>query len=141
MTETELVNIRQTPDKEIDEYIDRRSAFGNPFKMKKDGGDYTREGCVEAYREWFYADEQAELRERAKKELKGKTLGCWCVPKACHGDVIVGFLEGMECPECGRKHVKWTDDGSHAVDGKYHAGIVQRYECEYCGFTMEEGRR
>jgi len=20
--------------------------------------------------------------------LRGKVLGCWCVPKACHGDVL-----------------------------------------------------
>ena len=22
-------------------------------------------------------------------ELSGKTLGCWCKPKRCHGDVLV----------------------------------------------------
>jgi len=21
-------------------------------------------------------------------ELKGKTLGCWCHPKQCHGDIL-----------------------------------------------------
>jgi len=91
---TELVNIRRTPAEQIDEYIDRRSDYGNPFKLKKDGGDYTREESVAAYREWFYSENKAELRERAKEELKGKTLGCWCKPKACHGDVIVEFLDG-----------------------------------------------
>jgi len=90
---TELVNIRDTPAEQIDEYIDRRSDFGNPFRMKKDGGDYTREGCIDAYREWFHSEDQADLRRRAKEELAGKTLGCWCAPKPCHGDVIVDFLE------------------------------------------------
>jgi len=93
MTDTEIVNKENTDESAIDRDIDRRSDFGNPFKIKKDGGDYTREGCVEAYREWFHADEQADLRERARKELKGKTLACWCKPKACHGDVIKSFLE------------------------------------------------
>jgi len=96
MTRTELVNIRRTPDAQIDQYIDRRSDFGNPFKLQKDGGDYTREESVEAYRDWFYSDENETLRERAKEELKGKTLGCWCKPKACHGDVLIAFLEGQE---------------------------------------------
>ena len=22
-------------------------------------------------------------------ELKGKTLGCWCKPEDCHGDILV----------------------------------------------------
>lgn len=140
MTETEIVNIRQTPDAEIDEYIDRRSDFGNPFKMEKDGGEYTREGCVEAYREWFYADEQSELRERAKRELKAKTLACWCKPKPCHGDVIVGFLDGMQCHECGRQHSDWTDDGSYTVDDGHHAGIIQRWKCGNCG-SITEGEK
>jgi len=134
---TELVNIRDTPDELIDAYIDRRSEYGNPFKMEKDGGEYTREGCIDAYREWFYADEQADLRDRAREELKGKTLGCWCAPKPCHGDVIVGFLEGMECHECGRQHSDWSHDGQHAVDDGHHAGIIQRYECGNCGAITE----
>ena len=25
-------------------------------------------------------------------ELKGKSLGCWCKPEACHGDVLVRLL-------------------------------------------------
>lgn len=26
-------------------------------------------------------------------ELRGKVLGCWCKPKACHGDVLVKLIE------------------------------------------------
>jgi hypothetical protein len=25
----------------------------------------------------------------ALPELRGKVLGCWCAPKACHGDVLL----------------------------------------------------
>ena len=32
--------------------------------------------------------------EQAKKELKGKFLGCWCKPEACHGDVIAEIVDG-----------------------------------------------
>lgn len=93
MTQTQIVNIERTPEEEIDKYIDRRSKYGSQFKLEKDGGDYTREESVATYRDWFYADAQADLRQQAREELTGKTLGCWCKPKACHGDVIVEFLE------------------------------------------------
>lgn len=32
---------------------------------------------------------QAPLVERAKRELRGKILGCWCKPLDCHGDVLI----------------------------------------------------
>lgn len=28
--------------------------------------------------------------------LKGKTLGCWCKPEACHGDVLVELVTKYE---------------------------------------------
>jgi hypothetical protein len=34
-----------------------------------------------------------DLIWRMRDELQGKTLGCWCKPLACHGDVIVEILE------------------------------------------------
>lgn len=77
--------------------IDRSTRFGNPFRMKKDGGDYSREGCVEAYREWFHDKIENDPEFRAAvEELRGETLGCWCSPQACHGDVILDYLRGDE---------------------------------------------
>jgi len=77
--------------------VDRSTRFGNPFKMEKDGGEYTREGCVEAYREWFREKVENDPEFRvAVENLRGETLGCWCKPKACHGDVIVDYLRSVE---------------------------------------------
>jgi hypothetical protein len=66
-----------------DVYIGRPSEWGNPFVIGKDGD---REEVVEKYAEWLLA--QPELVEKAKQELKGKVLGCWCSPKLCHGDIL-----------------------------------------------------
>lgn len=74
-----------------DVYIGRPSKFGNPFSHK-DGtlAKYkvaTRDEAVQKYEEWLM--QQPELIEAAKKELKGKILGCWCHPASCHGDVLL----------------------------------------------------
>ena len=37
------------------------------------------------YRAWLLAN--PELLEKLP-ELKGKVLGCWCAPEACHGDIL-----------------------------------------------------
>jgi hypothetical protein len=66
-----------------DVYIGRPGPWGNPFEIGKDGD---REEVVEKYAEWFLA--QPELVEKAKEELKGKVLGCWCAPKLCHGNIL-----------------------------------------------------
>ncbi len=65
-----------------DVYIGRPSKWGNPFVIGRDG---TREEVIARYEAWLL--EQPEL-VLALPELAGKTLGCWCAPRACHGDVL-----------------------------------------------------
>ncbi len=90
---TEVVNMAEKDT--WDRKIDRTTRFGNPFRMEEDGGQYTREECIAAYRGWFLTKIQTDpgFRE-AVEELAGKTLGCWCKPEPCHGDVIVEYLDG-----------------------------------------------
>ncbi len=70
-------------EKSYDVYIGRSSKWGNPFIIGKDG---SREEVIQKYDVWL--DTQPELLA-ALSELKNKVLGCWCHPKACHGDVLV----------------------------------------------------
>ena len=84
---TRVVNIAH--EEPYDVYIGRPSKWGNPFIIGRDG---TRKEVVEKYRMWL--SEHPELIEEAKKELKGKVLGCWCKPKSCHGDVLARVAEG-----------------------------------------------
>ena len=98
---TEVVNVRRD---EFDVYIGRRSVvmvgskrehlvdegWGNPFAIGHDG---TREEVIEKYRAWIL--EQPALLARLP-ELRDKRLGCWCAPKACHGDVLAALAEGMK---------------------------------------------
>lgn len=70
-------------------YIGRPGPWGNPFVIGKDGD---RIQVIEKFRAWFFAPEQQKLRERAKQELKGKVLACWCAPLACHGHIISKFV-------------------------------------------------
>ena len=69
-----------------DVYIGRNSKWGNPFKIGIDG---TREDVIEQYRDWIQT--QPHLLN-SLEELRGKTLGCFCSPQACHGDILVELL-------------------------------------------------
>jgi len=67
--------------------------LGNPYPKS----DHGREKCIELFREDFVERLQDDPEFRsAVEELRGKTLGCYCKPKACHGDVILEFLEDGE---------------------------------------------
>jgi hypothetical protein len=33
------------------------------------------------------------LMAQLPSELKGKKLGCWCKPNACHGDVLAELAD------------------------------------------------
>ena len=87
---TELVNARGPAQSDITKWIDRRSNWGNPFKLESDGGDYSREESVDLYRDWFYG--HLETGEWMPEKLCGEVLGCWCLPRLCHGVVIMNYL-------------------------------------------------
>ena len=71
-------------------YIGRPSKWGNPFEIGKDGD---RAEVIQKYREWVAT--QPNLMA-ALPELRGKVLGCWCAPKACHGDVLVSLANDKD---------------------------------------------
>jgi len=70
-----------------DIFIGRPSKWGNPFVIGKDG---TREQVIAKYRKWILT--QPKLI-RDLSQLNGKTLGCWCSPKPCHGNVLKELAE------------------------------------------------
>jgi hypothetical protein len=73
-----------------DVYIGRPGPWGNPFShLETSAARYrcqSRDEAVQKYEAWLLA--QPELVAKARRELRGKVLGCWCAPKACHGDVL-----------------------------------------------------
>ena len=79
-----MANVVHCKRDEYDVYIGRPGPWGNPFSIGTDG---TREEVVEKYAEWLLS--QPDLVEKARRELNGKVLGCWCAPKLCHGDILV----------------------------------------------------
>ena len=73
-----------------DVYIGRGSKWGNPFIIGIDG---TRKEVINKYRTWILKQKDL-LFEMIT--LDGKTLGCHCKPKTCHGDVIIELISGMK---------------------------------------------
>jgi len=66
----------------------KASPFANPYIYG------ARHEKIRLYRERLRR--MPELVERARRELKGKTLACWCTPRACHGDVLAAVADGEE---------------------------------------------
>ena len=106
---TTVVNIRFS---EHDVYIGRAGHgqdgyWGNPFSGARDGG---RERAVALYREYFLKRLRVDPEfARRTEALRGKRLGCFCKPKACHGDVIVEYLEKpMKVVVCGDRN--WSNE-------------------------------
>lgn len=93
MLKSKIVNLYKEP---YDVYIGRQGKgkdgyFGNPIRLVKgeDPGS-----TIEKFKEYFYnrIETDPEFKSRVH-ELKGKTLGCFCKPKPCHGDIIVEYLD------------------------------------------------
>jgi len=104
---TRVVNRRWTQDYDV--YVGRGSIFGNPFthlysslrtfRIPDANGELTtvpvvtvtsREEAIERYRAWV-VQQPGILRQIPK--LKGKVLACYCVPEACHAQVLAEMAD------------------------------------------------
>lgn len=83
---TRVVHCKRAP---YDVYIGRGrgSRWGNPFVIGRDGD---RAEVIEKYERWLLT--QPELLA-ALPGLRGRTLGCWCAPRPCHGDVLARLAD------------------------------------------------
>jgi hypothetical protein len=87
MMKTVVVNLKR---ERYDVYIGRGSKWGNPFRIGVHGD---RNEVIRKYRDYILG--KPELLG-CLEELRGKALGCFCEPEACHGDVLVELLGSAE---------------------------------------------
>lgn len=95
---SKVVHLKKEP---YDIRIDRASKWGNPFTHLPVSGTKaqyqvtTRQEAIDSYRKWITEGDGKHLLKDLH-ELKGKVLGCWCKPQACHGDVLIELIEKNE---------------------------------------------
>lgn len=90
---TTVVNLRR---EKFDVYIGRAGKgqdgyFGNPFPLRDPN---SRAEVLARYREWFHMRLRIDPDFKSRVlALRGKRLGCFCKPAACHGDVIAEWVD------------------------------------------------
>ena len=141
MGRTRVVNIRKET---CDVYIGRAGCgkdgyFGNPFRLE---ATMAKGSTLGRYRKYFYhrLSTDKEFRKRIGN-LQGKTLGCFCKPDPCHGDIIKEYLDWMaenanEAIVIGQIHwkgcvypVREIDAGQHIHQGGLPAAIFSK-QCQ-----------
>ena len=100
---TRVVNLHHRP---YDVYIGRAGHgldgyFGNPIRIGSRcqvcGDSHGREQTIACYHQYFIERIQRDAQFRTRVHgLRGKTLGCFCKPRPCHGDVIAEYLNTLE---------------------------------------------
>ena len=89
---TRIVTLNKEP---YDIYIGRGSTWGCPYTIIKDRPTLakeivdSKEEALSKYKE--YVLNSPELMG-SLDELDGKTLGCFCKPEPCHGDVLLELI-------------------------------------------------
>src|SRR5580658_4280675 len=90
-TSTSILRVVHCKNEPYDVYIGRPSKWGNPFSHLEGTlaqfKVHSRQEAIDAYRKWITEGDGRHLLENLH-ELEGKTLGCWCKPQACHGDIL-----------------------------------------------------
>jgi hypothetical protein len=72
------------------------SKWANPYSVET----YGRESALARYRAHI---ERSPALAGALDELRGATLGCWCAPERCHGDVLVEMLAERDAAARGER--------------------------------------
>lgn len=102
----------------FDVYIGRGSEWGNPFShMEGTQADYVvedRETAILKYENYLLSNPKLYLGLR---NLKGKTLQCYCSPQSCHGDILS----------------KYADLLGNRAWGRYPSYIINRQRETYPG--------
>jgi hypothetical protein len=77
------VNIRYD---EYDVRVDRKSKWGNPFVIGRDGD---RSEVIAKHKAHLWGRiKSGEVTLEELADLHDKRLGCWCAPCDCHGDTL-----------------------------------------------------
>jgi hypothetical protein len=88
------------------------SMWGNPFKMSE---DCSRSECIQQFEAYIRKKIEREHLHEALLSLKGKCLGCWCKPEACHGDVLVRLIEEYSALYLGESASSGTSSAPPAI--------------------------
>jgi len=111
-----------------------RGWIGNPFRVDE-SERYGRLNAVirfrNAFRERVRSDDR--FHERVGN-LSGNVLACWCVPRLCHGDIILAYLSDSEDAINGDVDEPLTDGAAEvtdaedtrqaALDGSHQSGLA-----------------
>lgn len=73
--------------------IDRKTKWGNPFPLPKES--LFARTCVIAQDQMWFEQQEKEGKLDIGELIPAKRLGCWCKPKACHGDYIRKRLSAL----------------------------------------------
>ena len=102
----EYLNLKEWMDDDNNVYIGRggvvfidgkrfpgqSSEWCNPYKITN---ELSRDECLDKYTKYLTSKLKDKKTMKRFMLLKGKNLGCWCYPEACHGDVIKNFLDAL----------------------------------------------
>ena len=82
---------------QYDVYIGRPSKWGNDYSHKEGTLAKFKVNSRQESLEKYETDirQNKELMD-SLHELKDKTLGCWCKPLSCHGDILIKLLKEKE---------------------------------------------
>jgi hypothetical protein len=101
IAKTTVVNMKivgEIPNVCYDTFIGRPTMWGNPYRSGRDG---TLEEVLKKYE--AHVEATPEILD-SLWELIGRRLACFCVPKPCHGQVLLRLIK-KHCVPHSQKHV------------------------------------
>lgn len=84
----------------------KKSIWANPFKVQNN----RNETVIQLYEKYIRDKIENEYGVDELLKLQGKTLGCWCKPKSCHGDVLLKLIKEYSVFSCEETESNYESD-------------------------------
>ena len=90
----QITNDDGTKTTKKERFPKKDSPFANPFKVTK---SLSRDDSIKMFSKQMMKKLAANPELRSElRALYGKTLGCWCKPNDCHGDVLLEIINQIQ---------------------------------------------
>lgn len=97
ITINNMDDVMPSDENEFDVRVDRKTIFGNPFRINDES---ERDQMLDKYEEYFHerVKNDPEFRDAANHlvdlyKKHGKlNFFCWCYPKRCHSETIRAYI-------------------------------------------------
>lgn len=122
----DVIYVGRPRAKPVQGIITTSDDWGNPFQMQDQNDMKERKRVIDCYKSFLLS--RPDLITKARIQLKGKRLACWCSPLSCHADILCAFANSLPTTVFMEQISRGGSNASEAIKQYIGLGISLNVE-------------